>query len=281
VDLTDLPVRRLDLPDLPGLAALSADRGWEPALEKWRLLFEFGEVYGVDDPAGGLAGAVALTRYPPELAAIGKMLVATRHERQGLGRRLMTHVLDRAPEPAVCLIATAYGRPLYERLGFRAVDGSSRMLGSGHNLYSKRDTRPAEDADQPAIAALDQKAFGADRVGLLKRLSEVAERVVVVAGPGGLEGFAASWAPAGAGEPRFIGPVVGLSADVAMALISALAAGSDAPVRLDLPARHAGVHEWLAGHGLAEVRQSTWMVRGGDLPGLRGQVFAPVNLAMC
>ena len=65
-----------------------------------------------------------LTRYGSDLAAIGMMLVADRHGRKGLGGRLLRHALAQAGDAVVYLTATAYGRPLYERLGFRAIDSS-------------------------------------------------------------------------------------------------------------------------------------------------------------
>ncbi len=58
----DLPVRRLSAADLPACLDLAADRNWPREEHKWRLLFEVSEVYGLDDPAGGLAGTVVLTR---------------------------------------------------------------------------------------------------------------------------------------------------------------------------------------------------------------------------
>ena len=96
VAVSDVPVERLSAADQADCLALADDRGWPPEPDKWQLLFEVGEVFGIRDPAGGLAGAVALTRYGPDLAAIGMMLVAERHGRQGLGRALMTHLLSEA-----------------------------------------------------------------------------------------------------------------------------------------------------------------------------------------
>ena len=76
--IADLPVRQLNAADLPACLDLAADRNWTREKRKWRLLFEVSDIYGLDDPAGGgrLAGAVVLTRYGPDLAAIGMMLVA-------------------------------------------------------------------------------------------------------------------------------------------------------------------------------------------------------------
>ena len=106
------PIRRLGQADLPGCLALAADRQWAAEERKWSLLLRIGEVYGVDDPAGGLAGTVVLTRYGHRLAAVGMMLVASRHGRRGLGQALMTHAVRAAAGATVFLYATAQGRPL-------------------------------------------------------------------------------------------------------------------------------------------------------------------------
>ncbi len=83
----NLPIRQLSMADLSACVELAADRDWPPEEHKWRLLFRVGEVYGIDDPAGGLAGVVVLTRYGEELAAVGMMVVASRYGHQGLGLR--------------------------------------------------------------------------------------------------------------------------------------------------------------------------------------------------
>jgi GNAT superfamily N-acetyltransferase len=272
-----LPVRRLSEADAGACSVLAVDRDWEPAPEKWRLLFELGEAYGVDDPAGGLAGAVALTRYGPGLAAVGKMLVARRHERQGLGGRLMRRALDEAGHTVVCLIATDYGRPLYERLGFRAVDESVRYIGPLTADPPEEKVREAEAADLAGIAELDRRSFGADRGALLAALPRAADRFVVSDGPAG-PGFAAAF---GSPDTLTIGPVVASELDVATGLIAALAAGADRPVRLDVPGRQPGLARWAGEHGLTVRRQSTYMVLGGDLPGAREHVFTPANMALC
>ena len=94
-------ITRLVPADLDACLELAADRGWRPERRKWALLFDFGEVYGIRDPAGGLAGTVALTRYGPDLAIVSMMLVASRLDGRGLGRRLMTHALAQAGDATV------------------------------------------------------------------------------------------------------------------------------------------------------------------------------------
>ena len=124
-----LPVDRLGVADLGDCVALAADRGWPPEPVKWRLLFDCGTILGARDPAGGLAGCVVVTSYGPSLAAIGMMLVAARHEGQGLGRALLGRALAMAGDAVTMLFATDNGRPLYERMEFRAADVSIRHIG--------------------------------------------------------------------------------------------------------------------------------------------------------
>ena len=287
--VTDVPVRRLSAADLAGCLALAEDRGWPPEPDKWQLLFEVGEVFGIRDPAGGLAGAVALTRYGPDLAAIGMMLVAQRHGRQGLGRALMTHVLEQAGGVVTCLFATDFGRPLYERLGFRPAWLSDRYIGPlapgpaapelGAAGGGPVPVRPATPEDQPAIARLDREAFGADRSGILARLPQLSERVLVAPGRDGrgVRGFAASAVLSGLLLP---GPVVAEDLDVATALVAGLAAGAGRPLRIEVASTHPGLARWAAGHGLTARSQTTVMTYGGPLPGRPGQVFGPLNVAM-
>ena len=125
------PIRRLEPGDLRRCVALSVDRGWLPERSKWSLLLAASETFGVDAPDGrGLAGAVVLTRWGPDLASVGMMLVAARYGRRGLGRALMEHVIAEAGGATVTLFATDMGRPLYEKLGFQPVRRNVSFVGA-------------------------------------------------------------------------------------------------------------------------------------------------------
>jgi predicted N-acetyltransferase YhbS len=290
--ITGVPVARLGAAELPDCIALGQDRGWSPDPDRWLLLFEAGEVFGIRDPAGGLAGSVALTRYGPDFAAIGNMLVAVRYERRGLGGALMAHAMTQAGGAVTCLFATGYGRPLYERLGFRPADRSVRFIGplapgplapgppapgvpGGDGLV----IRPVTAADEPAIAELDREVFGADRRAILARLPQLAERFLVALDPArrAVRGFAASWGHDGL---LLAGPVVAGDLAVATALLTALAAGSGRPLRIEVAGRHPGLAQWAAARGLTARSETTFMTHGGDLPGRPGQLFGPLHVAM-
>ncbi|HTA07547.1 MAG TPA: GNAT family N-acetyltransferase [Streptosporangiaceae bacterium] len=281
--ITDLPVRRLGLADLPAIVVLAGDRGWSPEENKWRLIFAVSEVYGVDDPAGGLAGTVVLTRYGNGLAAIGMMLVASRHGRRGLGRRLMRHVLEAADGAVVYLTATEQGRPLYEQLGFQAVDTSTTYIGifdasqpvGAAQRVASASPRPVTAAGLGALAELDVSVFGANRRRVLAELVTFADRFVECGEP--VSGYAAAWIN---GDIAMIGPLVASDVATAAILISSLATGRTGPIRLDVTGRHSDLARWAVAHGLSARGATTLMVHGGSLPGDRARLFGPVSVAL-
>ena len=281
--ITDLPARRLSLADLPAIVMLAGDRGWSPEESKWRLIFAVSEVYGVDDPAGGLAGTVVLTRYGSGLATVGMMLVASRHGRQGLGRRLMRHVLEAAEGAVVYLTATEEGRPLYGQLGFRAIDTSTSYIGifdtsqpdGAAQRVASPSPRPVTAARLGALAELDVDVFGADRRRVLAELLTFADRFVECGEP--VSGYGAAWTN---GDIAMIGPLVATDATDATTLITSLANGRTGPIRLDVAGRHSDLARWARAHGLSASGATTLMVHGGSLPGDRARLFGPVSVAI-
>jgi GNAT superfamily N-acetyltransferase len=285
--VTGLPVRRLTAADLPACSVLAVDRDWEPTPDRWRLLYELGEIYGVDDPDGrGLAGAVALTRWAADYAAVGMMLVAARYGRRGLGRALMDHALRAAGRGAtVTLFATDMGRPLYEKLGFAAVRRNVPFVGRFRALPGDGagGVRSATLADLPAILDLDRAAFGADRGHILTRLYTLVDRMVVAeaGGPGGrgLAGYAAAWrnTPASA----VIGPLVAPDGETARHLVTALAADAATPVRLDLDPDRPELPGWAHAHGLEPAGLTVVMAHGrATARGTPGRLFTPISVAL-
>lgn len=144
--------------------------------------------------AGGLAAACVVTRYGeshagPELAAIGMVLVADRFARQGLGRRLMTHVCDDVLKGIpLTLHATPYGRPLYEELGFETTGRAEMLRGAfRHEIapatHETSRIRPATAEDLPRILSLDAEVFGTDRTHMIIRLPAFADQLIVAEGP--------------------------------------------------------------------------------------------------
>jgi GNAT superfamily N-acetyltransferase len=269
------PIDRLTAERLDACLALAERRGWRAERRRWELLFAAGEVYGIEAGDGELAGCVSLARYGTGLAAVGMMLVAERFERRGLGRRLMEQVLAAAGDATVFLYATPFGRPLYERLGFRAVSAATTCIGPFTGAAAGA-TRRTTAADLDAILALDAAAFGADRAALLRAFFGFAH--VRVLGDGTVHGYGAA---APHGGVTTVGPLVAPDAAAARALIADLAGEVDGPTRLDVDHRHGELMAWAAAQGVAPGDVTTLMVHGDRaLPGDRARVFLPVMLAV-
>jgi GNAT superfamily N-acetyltransferase len=292
------PIRPLRPDDLKRCVALSIDRGWSPERAKWLLLLEASEVFGSDAPDGrGLAGAVVLSRWDADYAAIGMMLVAARYGRRGLGRALMEHALRAAGEDAtVTLFATDLGRPLYEKLGFepvrRSVAFTGEFRGSSTDDNSKKRVVPggvpgavraATEADLPAILALDRAAFGADRGRILTRLPAFADRIAVLEADApavqGIAAYAAAWRNGPAST--VIGPLVAPDGEAARRLVAELAAPAPTAVRLDLDPDRPELPGWADAHGLQPTGRTVVMARGPLAPrGTPECLFAPISVAL-
>ncbi|MFI9611085.1 GNAT family N-acetyltransferase [Streptomyces sp. NPDC052023] len=281
--LAALPIRRLTRRDLKACADLSEDRGWPREEHKWGFLLTAGKGYGIDDPQGGLVAACAVTEYGPpehpELGAVGMVLVAERYARQGVGRRLMRHVVSMMGTTPLTLHATPNGRPLYEELGFK-VTGRAEML---RGLFvpggpePRVGTRPATGEDLSTILRLDAEVFGADRTHIITRLPAFADHVRVAEEDGRIIGYAAVWPNM---ETHVVGPLIARDTEAAKALIASLAAQTERPLRTDIDVRHEELLAWVKERGLVSVAFNAVMTYGvSELPGDWSRRFAPLTVA--
>lgn len=281
--LAALPIRRLTPRDRTACADLSEDRGWPREEHKWGFLLTAGKGYGIDDPDGGLVAACVVTEYGrrdrPDLGAIGMVLVAERHARQGIGRRLMHHVVADMGATPLTLHATPYGRPLYEELGFK-VTGRAEMV-RGHfspgGPEPRAGTRAATAEDLGSILRLDEEVFGADRTHIVTRLPAFADQLRVAEENGRITGYAAAWPNM---DTHVVGPLIARDTETAQALIASLAAHTDRRLRTDIDVRHEELLAWAKERGLASAGSNAVMTYGvTELPGDWTRRFAPVTVA--
>ncbi|MFE5815933.1 GNAT family N-acetyltransferase [Streptomyces sp. NPDC056479] len=281
--LAALPIRRLTPRDLTACADLSEDRGWPREEHKWGFLLTAGKGYGIDDPDGGLVSACVVTEYGPQerpgLGAIGMVLVAERHARRGIGRRLMRHIVDSMGTTPLTLHATPYGRPLYEELGFK-VTGRAEML-RGHFRPDASPpsvvTRAAAAEDLSAMVRLDEEVFGADRTHIITRLPAFADQLRVAEENGRIIGYAGAWPNM---DTQVVGPLIARDTETAKALIASLAAHTDRSLRTDIDVRHEELLDWAKEHGLTSVAFNSVMSYGiSELPGDWTRRFAPLTVA--
>ncbi len=281
--LASAPIRRLTLRDLTACADLSEDRGWPREEHKWGFLLTAGKAYGIDDPGGGLVAACTVTAYGPQerpaLAAIGMVLVAERHARQGVGRRLMRHVVSGLGTVPLTLHATPYGRPLYEELGFKVTGGAEMVRGRfvPDGPEPKAVTRAATAEDLTAILRLDEEVFGADRTHIVTRLPAFADQLRVAEEDGRITGYAAAWPNM---DTHVVGPLIARDTETAKALIASLAARTDRPLRTDIDVRHEELLAWVKERGLSAIAPNAVMTYGiTELPGDWSRRFAPLTVA--
>jgi len=203
-------MRLLTLDDIPGGMQLKAAASWNQTESDWRTMFSLApeSCFGIDCD-GTLRSTTTAICYGREVAWIGMVLTDPEYRGRGFARALLEHALDYLQRERVHWIkldATAMGRPVYERLGFRdeaVIERWVRKPGA---------VRASGEATGPFVldAALDRDAFGADREALLRALATMEARSV--AGAGFAMGRAGSTA-------SYFGPCVARARDAARELV--------------------------------------------------------------
>jgi ribosomal protein S18 acetylase RimI-like enzyme len=242
--------------DLGALHALSVAAGWPHRSEDCALLLDLGEGLVACAPSGGIVGAAMAWRWADFCAGIGMVLVAAAHQGQGIGRRLMSGLLDAMPAHAVMLNATQAGFALYERLGFRPLTEVTQHQGVIPTPAARPALRLARHADLAQLIALDRAGFGAGRARLVERLMVEGE-VRVLERSGRLCGFAARRA---FGHGETIGPLLAETETDAITLAAGvLGRGFQ---RIDIPAHAPRLAAWASQAGLVPVDTVTTMTHG-------------------
>ena len=254
--MPDGAIRRLRIDDLAAFEELSESRGWGRNPVRWSIVLRHAMAWGIDRPDGGLAGTVTLCAYRGGPAVLGGMLVATDCERQGLGSRLVQHAVAHADGP-VLLYATAFGEPVYRRLGFVTVE--TMHVHIGESSISARPCRTKVTVDSPdqhsvaRLVELDRAAGSGDREIILAALANTPGARVAIH-PNGDAGGLAFWS----GDLLMVGPIIADSDDAAVELAAALTAGA-ARCRLDASTAQEALREWCRGNGIGEDRTAPGM----------------------
>jgi ribosomal protein S18 acetylase RimI-like enzyme len=263
-----LAICPLSAADLEGAQALVAESGWNQVRADWQLFIELGAAFKVMGHDGEVAATAATLPYTG-FGWISMVLVGKAHRRQGIATALLAHCMARLREDGLVpvLDATPAGRSVYQPLGFhdgwpitrwRRVERGAAIHDIGGDAATS--VRPLREGDWRELAALDARAFGADRTAVLRRLQSrskgfacVAERTGRVAGYLlGRDGRQATQ----------VGPVVARDPGVASALLAHALARIDGPVLLDVLDRHTAVPPQLTSAGFAVERSYIRMALG-------------------
>lgn len=270
---------------VPGLLRLCRQADWpDYGEQELTLLVRQGRFFGYQNISGDIISCIGLFLFGG-LSSIGLVIVDKDYKRLGLGRRMVRACLSRTDEnTAIRLCATTEGLPLYEKAGFHTA-GSVRKYGchSFHRIETQEDL-DAELAsfrkqDFQELAAADLAAFGGDRSNLLQQLISASEECVIARNNDGhLIGYGLSvQTPA---NLKF-GPIIASSSDIAAQIVNRLAAGTQGPMRIDIPAEHTSFHDRLTEMGFHAVgAQPLMLYQKKMLPSQNGHLYALISQAL-
>jgi len=228
--------------------------GWPDTEPEWHVVYDVAYVLGVRQQ-GALVGQGALGVFE-SAGSIAKMVVAPSAQRQGIGGRILDGILaeaERRALSAVGLVATPFGKPLYESRGFRATGDVVISMGVPQlDAGSLVETSVVSDVEQ--ILALERRFMTGSRAGMLRaRLRHSCAAVHCPAG----------YALATSHEKGTrVGPVLAQDEATARSLVSAIFRAVSGPMRLDVPGDKLEFRGWLRELGLVEKGVNTEMVRG-------------------
>jgi GNAT superfamily N-acetyltransferase len=277
--------------ELEKLHALSVMVGWPHRPEDWLTLLETGHGVVAMDEIGRVLGTAMWFPFGTNFATVGMVITSPRLQARGAGRRMMEHVLAQAGSGsrALGLNATRAARRLYLSLGFtieRTVyqhQGMAAMPApapppAGATL------RSIEPADLTELAALDRRAYGADRSALLARLLDVSRGVALLR-QGRIRAFALCRR---FGRGHVVGPVVAETDDDAVAVTrSHVADHAGRFLRLDTRQQEGTFPEFLARSRLPIYNTVTsmsfgrpWAAANGNPTEKQPTIYALVNQAV-
>jgi GNAT superfamily N-acetyltransferase len=264
--MTGLQIRDMTAADIEPAVAMYKAGSWGERSEflQWVL------ANPVTQPLVGLRNgtvvATGLATVNRSVGWVGSIFVDRMMRSQGYGRAITEAVCSRL-EAAGCttqaLIASEYGRPLYEKMGFR-IDAEYQVLQAV--TIAKAPVAPAgktlrsmspDDLDR--VCELDRRATGEDRRGLLARLDR---RAWVLEARGDLLGFLGSLLP---DSGALIAPRL---EDAALLLeqLRHLGHGEVKTVQATVPCSNSAGIDGLQRLGWGRTFQTPRMLRGTDIP---------------
>ncbi len=176
--MAELEIRDMTAADVDAAAALYRSGGWEERRSFLQTLLAnpaCQQLVGLHD---GAVAATGLATTNGSVGWIGSIFVDSSLRSRGFGRAITEAVcarLDAAGCATQALIASTYGRPLYEKMGFR-IDAwyqilESLPLDAAPTPPAGTTLRRMGPGDIDRVGRLDLRATGEDRRGLLGPLA--------------------------------------------------------------------------------------------------------------
>lgn len=173
VDAFDMRVADIADIDLERLHALSISVGWPHRAEDWQFVREVGHGFVALDEIDRVLASAMWFPHGDDFATIGMVMTSPRLQALGVGDWLMKRVLSASAGRTYRLNATRAALALYRSLGFighRTVFQCQGEARRSEHVAPAQAVRRLEAADLAAVTALDERAFGLSRAGLMARL---------------------------------------------------------------------------------------------------------------
>ncbi|MDA1599046.1 GNAT family N-acetyltransferase [Bacillus cereus] len=235
----EIKVERLRDEQIGDIVALSSYIGWDYNKEEIETIFDSGIIYGVWNKRKELIASAAIILYGEKLASIGMVIVHPNYKGSGIGKAITNScIMTVSAQTPIMLIATDEGKPLYEKLGFRAVSDVSKYICNSYNANHKYAGNEEymmdyEEGNLEEIIKIDEYAFGTNRKEFLKKRIIQSEQCIVVKGKEqNVLGYGLSVQTP---ENKLIGPVVAKNDAMAMRIVHHLARDHNGKLRIDVP----------------------------------------------
>jgi GNAT superfamily N-acetyltransferase len=270
--MTALQIRPMTPDDVAPAAAMYRAGGWgeREAYMRWAMTVPTCRLLvGV---AEGRIVATGLATINGPVGWVGSIFVDVEMRSHGYGR-LMTEAACELIDAAGCrtqaLIASEFGKPLYDKMGFRVDDeyqiyGVPKLApGSIVPTAAKRGlpSRPMTSGDLAAVCELDREATGEDRSALIESLAGTGWVVDATPRDGGLRGFLVSTLPDS-------GALIARAPEAATSLLASLrsTAGEGRPVYATVPLGNEAGRRYLEELGWRPSFRTPRMLRGEPIP---------------
>jgi GNAT superfamily N-acetyltransferase len=264
----------LDASHLDGALRLSIAAHWNQNARDWRYMLEAGYGWGLFGTDGELRATTIALPYvgDPAFTWISMVLVLPEYRRDGYATRLLQQAKNaiRDTGSIAHLDATPAGYAVYRRHGF--IDGwtFTRWQRPAATASAPRRTtdlplpgveiRAPAARDWPGIATVDRRAFGGDRLALLRSLQSRAPALAHVAvRDSRLIGFVFGRDGRNAMQ---VGPLVFEDPAVGRVLLERAVAASSGQVYADAPDVQRPIVDALESLGFSRQRPFTRMVLG-------------------
>jgi GNAT superfamily N-acetyltransferase len=260
----ELVARDINDVDVDLLHTLSISVRWPHRPKDWDLLRRAGHGIVAVDGIGRVFGSAMWFPHGDDFATIGLVITTPRAQAQGGGRWLMEQVLEQCGDRNLALNATHPAYPLYISLGFTSEAIVYMRQGEAPQKLPPMPALDGELSELPSdrlseITALDARAFGTNRAGLLALLAEDASIATLSSG-GEVVGYSMCRE---FGRGHVIGPIVARSDQDAAHLTAVhLKKLEGRFARVDTRERDGVFAEFLQQTGLGIAETVTTMSKG-------------------